>query len=127
MLAIGAAAAIGMPAAAIGGAIGVATAGRGHLSVGALNPTSIRYGPKVRLSPVAQRGVLVDRRAVEDRAGRAAEVDHSDVAAGHFDDRVHARHGLVVQAQVAALELADLDDVLGQGLGLDELVAVVDD
>jgi hypothetical protein len=71
---------------------------------------------------LVERRVLVDRGAIEHRARRAAEVDDPDIVAGHFDDRVHAGDGVVIETQVAALELANLDDVLGKRLGVDELV-----
>jgi hypothetical protein len=83
-------------------------------------------GPKLEDVAVAEARVLVDPLAVEDGAGRRPEVDDPDLIARHLDHRVHAGDRLVVEAEVAALELPDLDDVLIEGLGVDELVAVED-
>ena len=64
---------------------------------------------------------LVDARAVHHRARLVAEIDQRDVVrAGDLDDRVHARRELVVDAQMALRVLADLDDVLRDGLAANE-------
>ena len=70
---------------------------------------------------------LVDALAVHQRARLVAEIDQRDVVgAGDLDDRVHARRELVVDAQVAARVLADLDDVLRDRLAAHELVALIE-
>ncbi len=66
---------------------------------------------------------LVDLLPVDQRALGRAEIDDVDLArTGDLDHRVHAADRLVVDAQVARRQLADLDDVLGQRLGPDELI-----
>src|SRR5262249_40588777 len=70
---------------------------------------------------------LVHALAVDDRARRRPEIDDVDlVRARPLDYRVHARDGSVVDAQVARIELAYLDDVLRETLGPYELIALVD-
>jgi hypothetical protein len=86
--------------------------------------TSIRY--EHEHVTVLEHRVLLDPLVVEHGAGGAAEVDHPHVGPGHLDHRVHARDGVVLQAEMAALELADLDDVLSDRLRLEELVVLVD-
>ena len=62
---------------------------------------------------------LVDPLAVDRRSARGAEVDELDLARPRdLDDRVHARHRLVVKPQVRGRQLADLDDRLVQDLRL---------
>ena len=69
---------------------------------------------------------LVDALAVDHRAGLVAQVDQRDVAgARDLDDRMHARRELVVDTQMAARILADLDDVLRDRLATNEHVALV--
>src|SRR5205814_7648614 len=69
---------------------------------------------------------LVHALAVDDRPRRRTQVDDVDLARpGDLDHRVHARDRGVLDAQVARIELADLDDVLRERLGPNELIALV--
>ena len=70
---------------------------------------------------------LVDLLAVDDRPRRRPEVDDEDlVRPRDLDHRMHPRHAVVVDAQVARGVDADLDDLLRQLFRPDELVALVD-
>ena len=68
---------------------------------------------------------LVDLLAIHNCAGCRAEVDNIDLPwAGNLHDRMHPRHALVVDPQMARLQLANLDDVLFERLAPNNLVAV---
>jgi hypothetical protein len=70
---------------------------------------------------------LVDSRPVDHGAAGGAEIDEPRLPAiVDLDDRMHAGHGFLLQAQVRGRQLADLDDRLAQHLLSHHLLAFED-
>ena len=133
--AAGAAAAARAAATGAGGAAGAAATGAGGAAGAAGLRASLAHRPvghadarPTERDRVARSELgLADLLPVHEGARRGAEIhDHDFAGSGHLDVRMHPGHAVVVHAQVARRQLADLDDVLGELFRSHERVARVD-
>src|SRR5690606_1640764 len=82
---------------------------------------------KLELVAGSQRMATVYQLAVEAGSIRSSEVDEPRIAVlSDLDDCVHSTDCVVIESQVAARQTPELDDVLVEAAGFDELVVEED-